>query len=72
MRKDVKEVIAYAESLGFELVIKVGRSRHLKMQHKGNGAIIIIPSTPSAPTWRRNLEADIRRYAKHGRPSPQR
>ena len=70
--KDVREVIKYAESLGFVLVEKLGRTRHIKMQHRGNGAILIIPSTPSAPSWRSNLEADIRRYARNGRPAPER
>lgn len=70
--KDIREVIKYAEELGFRIMDSMGRSKHIKMQHKGNGAIIVIPTTPSRPSWRRNVEADIRRYAKHGRPSPER
>ena len=72
VRKDVQDVVRYAESLGFRLIEKAGRSRHIRMQHEGNGAIIMIPSTPSAPTWKKNCEADIRRYAKFGRPTPER
>lgn len=72
MRKEVREVIAYAESFGFRLIDKAGRAKHIKMQHQENGALIVFSSTPSRPSWRRNIEADIRRFAKHGRPHPER
>lgn len=65
-RKDVAEAIAKCELLGFTLVIKPGKgARHVQMVHR-NGGTITFPKTPSAPSWRKNHEADARRVARGG------
>jgi hypothetical protein len=68
-RKDVMDAIRNAERAGFRLITKTGgKSRHIRMQHE-NGAIIVFPATPSSESWKRNHEADVKRYAANGRPT---
>lgn len=67
-RKEVKEAIAEAEALGFEIVNTGGAgkgARHVKMRHP-NGGLIVFPATPSAPSWRKNQRADAKRVARDG------
>lgn len=62
--KEVAEAIAKAELLGFTLIIKAGKgARHVQMRHT-NGGVITFPNTPSAPSWRKNHEADAKRVAR--------
>jgi predicted RNA binding protein YcfA (HicA-like mRNA interferase family) len=68
--KDVMAAIRNAEAHGFVLITKSkGRGRHVRMQHKENGAIIVFPATPSSSTWFKNNAADVKRYAENGRPT---
>lgn len=62
LHKDIKAVIALAEEHGFVWDGKIGR--HVKMLHKTNGTIVIIPTTPSAPTWRKNITSEIKRQGR--------
>jgi predicted RNA binding protein YcfA (HicA-like mRNA interferase family) len=62
LNKEVQSVIALAEENGYVWDGKIGR--HVKMLHKTNGTIIIIPTTPSAPTWKKNLTSEIKRQAR--------
>lgn len=65
-RKDVGEAIKKAEAMGFTLIVKKGRgSNHVYMRHE-NGGTITFPKTPSAPSWRKNHEADAKRVARGG------
>lgn len=69
-RKDVMEAIRNAEAYGFEVITKRGgKSRHVRMRHTRNGAIIVFPATPSSESWVRNNAADVKRYAENGRPT---
>jgi predicted RNA binding protein YcfA (HicA-like mRNA interferase family) len=69
-RKDVMAAIRNAEANGFRLITKRGgKSRHVRMQHIDNGAIIVFPATPSSESWKRNNAADVKRYAENGRPT---
>lgn len=62
MRKDVREVITYAEALGFVNEGQDGRG-HYVLRHKASGACERVPATPGAYTWRANCLATLRRIA---------
>lgn len=64
-RKEVAEVIRYAEERGFKLEGYTG-SGHWLMKHPLAGKLII-PSTPSGYSWRQNTLADIRRLLKRAK-----
>lgn len=66
MHKEVREVVAFAATHGFEFKRYTG-SGHIKLQHD-SGAIVIISATPGKYTWRANAEAEIRRSANKARP----
>lgn len=63
-RKDVAEAIVKCERMGFTLIVKARKgARHIQMVHT-NGGMITFPKTPSAPSWRKNHEADAKRVAE--------
>ena len=66
LHKEVREVVAFAATHGFEFKRFTG-SGHIKLQH-GSGAIVIISATPGKYTWRANAEAQIRRSVDRTRP----
>jgi predicted RNA binding protein YcfA (HicA-like mRNA interferase family) len=66
LHKEVREVVAFAATHGFEFKRFTG-SGHIKLQH-GSGAVVIISATPGKYTWRANAEAEIRRSANKARP----
>lgn len=62
-KKDVGEIIRYAESRGFELTGMTG-SGHWRLRHK-NGPILILAATPNGGSrWRKNAIAHINRTHK--------
>lgn len=66
LHKEVREVVAFAATHGFEFKRFTG-SGHIKLQH-GSGAIVILSATPGKYSWRANAEAEIRRSAVKTRP----
>jgi predicted RNA binding protein YcfA (HicA-like mRNA interferase family) len=61
-RKDVGEVIKYAQCRGFECLGMTG-SGHWKLKHP-TGGLLILPATPSGSRWVKNVHSDIRRILK--------
>lgn len=69
MRKDVKTLVKYVESLGFELV---STNKHYKYRNKKLGLTVTIPNSPSDHNWLRNGQAYMRRLIrKHPELQPQ-
>ena len=62
LRKDVREVVKYAEQYGFELA-GIRKSGHIRLTH-ANGHSISLSASPSCPHFRRNAQADVRRYSR--------
>lgn len=60
---ETRELIRYAEQLGFELRERRTGSGHLIMVHT-SGRKVTLPSTPSGTRSRKNMEAQIRRTAQ--------
>lgn len=58
-RKDVREVIRYAQSHGFDIEGLTG-SGHWRMKHP-TGGLLIVAATPRGYRWRQNARAQIRR-----------
>lgn len=61
-RKEVREIIAYAESFGFQLEGFNGRG-HWILRIPG-GPRLTVSATPSSPSAWRNAKADIKRKAR--------
>lgn len=66
LHKEVREVVAFAATHGFEFKRFTG-SGHIKLQH-GSGAIVILSATPGKYTWKANAEAQIRRSVDRTHP----
>ena len=63
LRKDVREVVRYAEQHGYEYQ-GIRKSGHLKLKNTRNGHCLSLPASPSCHYWTRNAQADIRRYSR--------
>ena len=64
LSKELQAVMALAEELGFEWDGKMSGGGHIKMKHKSNGTMVVLPSTPSRPSWQKNIISEIKRRAK--------
>lgn len=62
LHKEVKEVVRYAETLGFRNAGFTGRM-HILLIHP-NGGKTTVSGTPSSPTALRNARAQIKRIAR--------
>jgi predicted RNA binding protein YcfA (HicA-like mRNA interferase family) len=63
IRKDVAEVIKWAERRGFTLVGPTG-SGHWKLRHPRCG-VIIMAQTPGGGRWQQNAKSLIRRKLRN-------
>ena len=63
MRKEVKQVVQIAETLGFTCVGLNG-STHWVLRHK-SGAKTTVPCSPKRGRWRQNALADIKRIHRN-------
>lgn len=61
-RKATKDLITYAEGLGYEL--RPGQRNHPQLVLPGTNVLVTIAGSPSCPRARRNAEADLRRGAR--------
>jgi predicted RNA binding protein YcfA (HicA-like mRNA interferase family) len=61
-RKDVNEMISYAEGKGFKVVGMTGTG-HWKLTHP-RGGILIISATPSGGRWRENSRSTINKLLR--------
>lgn len=59
MKKEIKDVIQFAEDHGFTVLGLTGGS-HWRIRH-ASGAHLTLPSSPSRGRWKQNAMADIRR-----------
>jgi predicted RNA binding protein YcfA (HicA-like mRNA interferase family) len=59
VKKEVKDVIAEAEAAGFTFDRFTGTG-HYRLTHR-DGAVLVVPATPSGTRWKKNALADIRR-----------
>lgn len=66
MRKEVKQVVQIAETLGFTCVGLNG-STHWTLRHK-SGAKVTVPCSPKRGRWRQNALADIKRIHRNSSP----
>ncbi len=67
-RKDVGEVIKYAESRGFQCVGMTG-SGHWRLRHSG-GRTVVISATPGRGRFRQNSIRDINRICAEPKEQP--
>jgi predicted RNA binding protein YcfA (HicA-like mRNA interferase family) len=63
IRKDVQEIIRYAEGLGFTMAGQTG-SGHFKLVHPRAG-FVIMAQTPSGHRWALNAKSLLRRKLNH-------
>lgn len=64
-RKEVREVIEYAETRGWECE-GLGRSGHIKLRHP-SGGMVAVSATPSSQGFTKAAKASIRRAEKGAR-----
>lgn len=63
-RKDVRDVVRFAEDKGFVACKGMTGSGHWKLLHPAGG-MLILPATPHrGGRWVKNVHADIRRILK--------
>jgi predicted RNA binding protein YcfA (HicA-like mRNA interferase family) len=60
--KEIQAVVKSARTLGFTWSGRLTGGGHVRLKHE-NGGIVILPATPSRPSWRKNAEADLRKVA---------
>lgn len=64
MRKDVREVLRYAEDRGF-VCVGLNSKSHWKLRHS-SGAHMTLPSSPGRRgRWEKNAKADINRIHRN-------
>jgi hypothetical protein len=67
-RKDVREVLVYAEERGFRIEGLTG-SGHWKLRHH-SGPMLIVPATPGGYRWRMNSITHINRIHRQAKERP--
>lgn len=64
LNKGVREVVEFAEALGFEY-LGHSRNNHVRLGLPNGGPLHVMPGSPGSPSWKKNAKADLRRKARH-------